>query len=291
MDELCLKAYAKVNLSLRILGKRADGYHELYSVMQQIGLYDEVVLKRRESGIFLQVESDGAPGSGHNTVPVDERNIAWKAASRFFEERSLSGGVEILLKKQIPAAAGLAGGSTDAAAVLKGLAKLYERGDSEASLCKTGVSLGADVPFCIRGGTMLAEGIGEKLSPLPSPKALSILLIKPPVDVPTGEVYKAFDALKPQEPAVDMAAILKGTEHRPLTDALYNDLAFVTEAKHPQIKTLRAELCEAGAEGALMSGSGPTVFALYTEEKTAEKALEKMKKIHPDCFCGLYGLV
>ncbi len=289
--ELCVNAYAKVNLSLRILGKRGDGYHELYSVMQQIGLHDEVLLKRRESGILLKVESDGTPGSGHDTVPADERNIAWKAAARFFEERALSGGVEILLKKHIPAAAGLAGGSTDAAAVLKGLAKLYESGDTEESLCETGVRLGADVPFCIRGGTMLAEGIGEKLSILPSPEGLSLLLIKPPAEVSTAETYRDFDALKPQEPVADMAAILKGTEKRPLTEGLYNDLAFVTEAKHPEIKELRAELCKAGAEGALMSGSGPTVFALYTDEKAAGIALEKMKEAHPDCFYGLYGLV
>ncbi len=291
MDELCLKAYAKVNLSLCILGKRADGYHELYSVMQQIGLHDEVLMRTRPEGIVLQLKSDAAPGCGHELVPADEKNIAFKAAALFFEERGIKGGVEIILKKHIPAAAGLAGGSTDAAAVLKGLAQLYESGDSEESLCATGVRLGADVPFCIRGGTMLAEGIGEKLSPLPAPQGLKILLVKPPVDVPTGEVYKAFDALKPQKPMADMAAILKGTEKRPLTDGLYNDLAAVTEDKHPRIAALRAELCKEGALAALMSGSGPTVFALYTEEEAAGKALEKMKEAHPDCFCGLYGLV
>lgn len=289
-EEICLKAYAKVNLSLCILGKRADGYHELYSVMQQIGLHDEVLLKRRPEGIVLRVESDDAPGCGHALVPCDERNIAWKAAALFFEERGIKGGAEILLKKHIPAAAGLAGGSTDAAAVLKGLAELYESGDSEESLCATGVRLGADVPFCIRGGTMLAEGIGEKLSSLPAPQGYTVLLVKPPVDVPTGEVYKAFDALKPQEPPADMAAILKGTVKLPLTEGLYNDLAAVTEEKHPFIAALRAELCKEGAAAALMSGSGPTVFGLYTEKDAAEKALRIMKEAHPDCFCCVCAL-
>lgn len=288
MEDIRIKAYAKINLSLRILGKRPDGYHELYSVMQQIGLYDELYLRRLPEGIVLKVESDAAPGCGHENVPADESNIAWKAARLFFEERGIAGGVEIQLKKHIPAAAGLAGGSTDAAAVLKGLSRLYESGDSEESLCETGVRLGADVPFCIRGGTMLAEGIGEKLSPLPAPQGYTVLLVKPPVDVPTGEVYRAFDALAPHCPEADMVRILKEEEKRPLTEGLYNDLAAVTEAKHMRIAALRKELCAEGACGALMSGSGPTVFGLYAEAEQAERVLRKMKESHPDCFCGIY---
>ena len=278
------KAYAKLNISLDVTARRADGYHDMLMIMQTVSLCDELTITPERDGLVHAVTT--LP-----YVPGDRRNLAVRAALQFLELVGDSGrGMKIAIRKNIPVGAGMAGGSTDAAAVLKGLAELYESGDSEESLCATGVRLGADVPFCIRGGTMLAEGIGEKLSSLPAPQGYTVLLVKPPVDVPTGEVYKAFDALKPQKPAADMAAILKGTVKLSLTEGLYNDLAAVTEEKHPFIAALRAELCKEGAAAALMSGSGPTVFGLYTEKDAAEKALRKMKEAHPDCFCCVCAL-
>ena len=271
MDSITLSAPAKINLELKILGRRPDGYHELHSVMQQLSLCDEVTLSKCGEGIVLSVESDGAAGSGHENVPEDARNIAYRAAELFFKETGINGGVRIGLIKHIPAAAGLAGGSTDAAAVLKGLDKLYETGLGTEALCRMGVKLGADVPFCILGGRALCEGIGEKLTPLPADEELHVVLVKPPVSVSTKEVYEAYDALPPDPEAL-------------------NSLAAVTEEQHPLIARLREELCALGADSALMSGSGPTVFALFATRKAAEEACSTMRGRYPDYFTGVYGI-
>ncbi|MBR5420508.1 MAG: 4-(cytidine 5'-diphospho)-2-C-methyl-D-erythritol kinase [Lachnospiraceae bacterium] len=272
MNQISLKAPAKINLSLYITGRRADGYHELKSVMQQISLCDELTLTKREEGILLNVESDGTPGSGHEKVPSDGKNIAYRAAELFFRESGIAGGAEIKLIKHIPAAAGLAGGSTDAAAVLKGLAQLYESGHDTEALCSMGVKLGADVPFCILGGRALCEGIGDKLTPLTA-EELHILLIKPPIEVSTKEVYEAFDALPPEA--------LSGTE---------NSLALVTEKKYPVIAGIREDMSEQGAYKALMSGSGPTVFGLFKDAEAAGAACRELSKKYSDCFTGVYGI-
>ena len=281
-----IKAFAKINLTLDITGRREDGYHLLRSVMQQIYPCDLVEVKKADS-ISLKLFWDNEPGSSHEVVPADRRNIAWKAAELILKEAGIDSGVEITLKKSIPAAAGLAGGSTDAAAVLKGVNELYEIGYDTDKLCELGVRLGADVPFCIRGGTAMAEGIGDKLTPLPTPDKAYILLVKPPIAVSTKEVYEAYDALEPSEredKSGRLEKLLKEGKADPagVCGCLMNVLADVTEAQHPMIKEIREKMTELGAEGALMSGSGPTVFGIFSDGEKAKEAFKRMTDLYPD---------
>ena len=281
-----IKAFAKINLTLDITGRREDGYHLLRSVMQQIYPCDLVEVKKADS-ISLKLFCDNEPGSSHEVVPADRRNIAWKAAELILKEAGIDSGVEITLKKSIPAAAGLAGGSTDAAAVLKGVNELYEIGYDTDKLCELGVKLGADVPFCIRGGTAMAEGIGDKLTPLPTPDKAYILLVKPPIAVSTKEVYEAYDALEPSEredKSGRLEKLLKEGKADPagVCGCLMNVLADVTEAQHPMIKEIREKMTELGAEGALMSGSGPTVFGIFSDGEKAKEAFKRMTDLYPD---------
>ncbi len=320
------RAYAKINLTLDITGKRPDGYHELRSVMQTIGLYDTVEIKKAESGISLSVVFDEGEERGFSQVPTDERNIAYRAAKVLLEDANLRkfggaeafsrlndessesisrrsdegeagdkknpvelAGVEIKLTKRIPAAAGLAGGSTDAAAVLRGINSLYGLGFTTEQLCEIGAKLGADVPFCIVGGTALCEGIGEKMTALPTPKGIHILLAKPAINVSTPEAYRDFDALSPGEiPAVDtdgMISILRGqSDIGSISRFMGNVLATVTERKHPLIVELREAMISAGAVGAMMSGSGPSVFGLFDTWIASLNASYKLK----DAFPGVY---
>ena len=283
-----IKAFAKINLTLDITGRREDGYHLLRSIMQQIYPCDFVEVKKADS-ISLKLFCDDEPGSSHDVVPADERNIAWKAAELILKEAGVDGGVEITFKKSIPAAAGLAGGSTDAAAVLKGVNELYEIGYDTDKLCELGVKLGADVPFCIRGGTAMAEGIGDKLTPLPTPDKAYILLVKPPIAVSTKEVYEAYDALEPSEredKSGRLEKLLKegGADPQAVCGCLMNVLAGVTEAQHPMIKEIREKMTELGAEGALMSGSGPTVFGIFRDGEKAKEAFKRMTDLYPDAY-------
>ncbi len=286
MEKVKLQAFAKINLTLDITGRREDGYHLLRSIMQQIYPYDLVEVKKADS-ISLKLFCDNEPGSSHEAVPADRRNIAWKAAELILKEAGISSGVEITLKKSIPAAAGLAGGSTDAAAVLKGVNELYEIGYDTDKLCELGVKLGADVPFCIRGGTALAEGIGEKLTPLPAPGKAYILLVKPPIAVSTKEVYEAYDALEPSEREDKSGRLEKlltegRADPKAVCGCLMNVLSGVTEAQHPIIKEIREKMTELGAEGALMSGSGPTVFGIFSDGEKAKNAFKRMTDLYPD---------
>lgn len=295
MEEASLRAYAKINLTLDITGRREDGYHLLRSIMQQISVYDVVDLKKADD-ISLKVVSSNGPGLSHEVVPEDERNIAWKAAGLILKEADIKGGAEIILHKNIPAAAGLAGGSTDAAAVLRGMNELYGLGYDTKKLCELGVKLGADVPFCIMGGTALAEGIGDKLTVLPSPKRAYILLAKLPVAVSTKQVYEAYDAL-PVTEREDMSGRLMELLMNDAADAgavsacLINVLAEVTQKQYPVIGQMVTKMTELGAEGALMSGSGPSVFGLYADETEVNKACGAMKKSYPDAFCTVCGFI
>ncbi|MBR3736869.1 MAG: 4-(cytidine 5'-diphospho)-2-C-methyl-D-erythritol kinase [Lachnospiraceae bacterium] len=288
MEEVSVKAYAKINLTLDITGRREDGYHLLRSIMQQISVFDTVELKKADK-ISLELIADGGSGCSHEVVPADGRNIAWKAAELILKEAGISSGVEIILHKNIPAAAGLAGGSTDAAAVLKGINKLYGLGYDADKLCALGVRLGADVPFCIKGGTAMAEGIGDKLGILPAPDKAEILLFKLPMEVSTKEVYQAYDALEVtqrEDKSGRLEELLKNGSAGPaaVASCLMNVLAEVTEVQHPVIKDIRTDMLEQGAVGALMSGSGPSVFGIFTDGNKAQEALENMKKSYPDAF-------
>ena len=273
MEQISLKAYAKINLALDVTGVRENGYHEVRMIMQSIGLYDQIELeKTAEEGFFLAANVD--------FLPVDGRNLMVRAAQLLFEAFSLPGGLSMKLDKHIPVAAGLAGGSTDAAAVLYGIAQLYELPLSLPELQNYGVRIGADVPFCLLQHTALAEGIGEVLTPLPPCPDCFIVLAKPAVSVSTKEVYQKLDLLEITEhPDVDgMIGALKAGDLHGINGRLANVLEAVTIPMHPEIREIKRILKENGALNALMSGSGPTVFALFETEKEAERAAEAVRQ-------------
>ncbi len=266
-NTLTLKALAKINLGLDVLGKRDNGYHDVRMVMQTIYLYDNVTLTRTdEPGIRLETNLP--------YLPVDEKNIAYKAAKLLIDEFQIKKGVSIKLDKYIPVAAGLAGGSSNAAAVLVGMNRLFRLGLSQEALMERGVSLGADVPYCVMRGTALAEGIGEDLSALmPMPKCY-ILIAKPPISVSTKMVYDALDAKEIVEHP-DIDGILEGLYKQDLTkvaSSMGNVLESVTIEKYPIIADIKTAMKKAGALNAMMSGSGPTVFGIFDDRKTAKEA-------------------
>lgn len=273
---LTLSANAKINLTLDILGTREDGYHEVAMIMQEISLHDTLSMGKINQGISLTIAIEGQKG----TLPADESNLCWKAAALVQKEYNLQEGVEIHLTKRIPMAAGLAGGSADAAAVLKGMNHLFRLGMTEARLCELGARLGSDIPFCIMGGTMLATGRGEVLTRLPSFPRLSVVLAKPPVGVSTAWAYKAYDAgydgPHPDNEAM-LAAIHGGDAHK-TAGLLCNVLEGVTETEHPVIADYKRLMMEHGAMASMMSGSGPTVFGLVREKQQAWHLADTLKK-------------
>ena len=274
MDEISLKALAKINLGLDVLGKREDGYHEVRMVMQTIHLYDRVEIKKTRSP-HIHVETN------LYYLPVNEHNLVYRAAKLMKEYYSIKEGIEIHLKKHIPVAAGMAGGSTDAAATMLAMNELFELGQTREQLMEQALRLGADMPFCIQGGTALAEGIGEKLTELPAPPKASILVAKPPIMVSTKEVYQSLKADElSSHPDIDgMIEALKQGSLQGITDRMDNVLETVTVEQFPVIAQIKDFMKEHGAMNALMSGSGPTVFGIYKEEQealAAEKALREM---------------
>ncbi|MCR5356451.1 MAG: 4-(cytidine 5'-diphospho)-2-C-methyl-D-erythritol kinase [Lachnospiraceae bacterium] len=267
MDTVSYKAPAKINLALNVVRKRADNYHEVRMVMVSIGLYDELTLSRiKGSDIVLESDALG--------IPLNEDNLIYKAAALIKNKCGTIEGVKITLKKNIPVAAGLAGGSTDAAATLKGMNELFDLGLSQKELRDLGVKLGADVPYCIMGGTALSEGIGEVLTPLKKMPECGILIAKPGIGVSTGYVYNAYDSLEEKyHPDVD--AMIKAVENGDINliaDNLGNSLEGVTVKEHPVIGSIKEEMLKAGALGSLMSGSGPTVFGLFNDREEAQYA-------------------
>ena len=273
---LTLSANAKINLTLDILGTREDGYHEVAMIMQEISLHDTLSMGKINQGISLTIVIEGQQG----TLPADESNLCWKAAALVQKEYNLQEGVEIHLTKRIPMAAGLAGGSADAAAVLKGMNHLFRLGMTEARLCELGARLGSDIPFCIMGGTMLATGRGEIWTRLPSFPRLSVVLAKPPVGVSTAWAYKTYDAgydgPHPDNEAM-LEAIHGGDAHK-AAGLLCNVLEGVTETEHPVIADYKRLMMEHGAMASMMSGSGPTVFGLVREKQQAWHLADTLKK-------------
>ena len=264
-----LKALAKVNLGLDVLRRREDGYHEVKMIMQTISLCDELELRRsRQTGIHVKTNL--------HYLPVNENNLVYKAARLLMEEFDIQEGISIKLQKKIPVAAGMAGGSSDAAAVLWGMNQMYSLGLSRRELMERGVKLGADVPYCILRGTALAEGIGEKLSVLPPMPPCYILIAKPGISVSTKFVYENLHAndLKPeQHPDVDaMTDALKGKNLKMLASRMGNVLETVTVPAYPVIDSIKSCMMELGALGAMMSGSGPTVFGIFDNQAKARRA-------------------
>lgn len=275
MNQIRLKALAKINLGLDVLRRKEDGYHEVKMIMQTIDLYDQILIRKiQEDEIKIRTNL--------YYLPNNENNLAYKAAKLLKDEFHLPGGISIQLKKVIPVAAGMAGGSSDAAAVLFGINKMYNLKLSQQELMERGVTLGADVPYCIMRGTALAEGIGEKLTVLPPMPKCHILIAKPPVNVSTKFVYENLHAndLKPEEhPEVDLQ--LEALEERDLeklVSHMGNVLERVTVPEYPVINEIKQMMLENGALGSMMSGSGPTVFGIFTNYTQARSAYEKLQK-------------
>ncbi|NLY11140.1 MAG: 4-(cytidine 5'-diphospho)-2-C-methyl-D-erythritol kinase [Firmicutes bacterium] len=265
MDSIFLYAHAKINLTLDVLYKRPDNYHEIRSIMQSIGIADRLKLKKIDKGIDLKT---------NGKIRATRDNLAYTAAEKFFQASGLIGGVEIFLEKNIPIAAGLAGGSADAAAVLYGLNQLYDEIFSVEQLQVLGGSFGADIPFCLVGGTMLAEGIGEKLTKLPSIPELSIVLIQIDYFVPTKEVYQSLTKElfgdKYSNRMITVLEKLSDSSDIQLARCMGNALEDVTIQKCPEITQWKKRLLAHGALGALMSGSGPTVYGLFDRLEDAQ---------------------
>lgn len=273
MKQIELKALAKINLGLDVLGRRENGYHDVRMVMQSIYLYDDV-----------KIERTAKPGIEVRTnlyfLPTDENNIAYKAAALLIDEFEIREGVMITLDKHIPVAAGMAGGSSNAAAVLFGMNRMFGLGLSQKGLMDRGVRLGADVPYCIMRGTVLAEGIGEELTVLPNMPRCTVLVAKPAISVSTKVVYEALDAKEIlKHPDID--ALIAGLEKGSLPDiaaAMGNVLEDVTIPMYPVIEDIKKEMKAAGALNAMMSGSGPTVFGLFENKAQARKAQDKIRE-------------
>jgi 4-diphosphocytidyl-2-C-methyl-D-erythritol kinase len=272
------KAYAKINISLDVVGKREDNYHLLRMIMQNIDLYDEIEIDKIESGIELQCDK--------KFIPTDYRNLAYKAAEVFMDTYKLKGGVSINIKKNIPVSAGLAGGSTDCATVLKLMNKIYDVNASDEELIEIGVNLGADVPYCIKGGTALCEGIGEKITELKSFKNHILILVKPPFSVSTKEVYKAFELDKARiHPSTQL--LIKAMEEDNLkfvSTNMKNLLENVTIRNNRSIAVIKEKMLQFGSLGSMMSGSGPSVFGFFDDMIKAQKCYEEMKIKYKDVF-------
>lgn len=276
MEHLIKKAYGKLNLSLDIIGKRSDGYHLVRMIMQTVNLYDVLEFtKTKEPGIILT--------TNRSDLPTDQNNLIYRAAALLMDEYSIHEGVRIHLKKHIPVAAGMAGGSADCAATLSGINTLFSLGLSTEELMTFGTSLGADVPYCLLGGTALSEGIGEILTPLPDVPPCKILLVKPDIDISTKWVYTTLDWQNlTYHPDIDgMISSLYAGNLAKISERLSNVLESVTIPAYPIIQSIKETMLEFGADNSLMSGSGSTVFGLYTDETLAEKAYQKCIALYP----------
>ena len=272
MDTIQLRAMGKINLALDVLGRLENGYHEVRMIMQTVQLYDRVTLTLRE-------DADIVIHTNLPFLPTDKNNIAWKAARLMADTFGLDRGLDVDIEKHIPVAAGMAGGSTDAAAVLFGMNRLFGLGQPMKRLMELGVTLGADVPYCLMRGTALSEGIGEILTPLPALPDCHILIAKPGVSVSTRSVYERIDSCGvPSHPDIDgMIGALKANDLDGVADRMANVLEAVTIAAHPQIDAIKQTMKDCGAKNALMSGSGPTVFGLFDDKAKAIRAKEELR--------------
>jgi len=275
------KAYAKINLGLDVIGKRDDGYHLVKMIMQNVDIYDTLTFEENASGeITLKADSE--------TVPTDGSNLICKVANQLKEEFGVKAGADITLEKRIPVAAGMAGGSTDGAAAYLALNELWGLGLSKEELCMRAVKLGADIPYCIIGGTALSEGIGEELTTIKAEPDFYLVVAKPAIAVSTGWVYTELDSHEiAKHPDIDgIRAAIEAGDIRGMCDKIHNVLEPVTTGKYSVIRDIEKLLEENGAVRAFMTGSGPTVFAVYESREEAEKGYEKVQKsgLAPELF-------
>lgn len=284
MDSCTLKAYAKINIGLDVTGRTDNGYHLLKTVMQQVDLYDVITIERAEKGINFSCDS--------KDVPSDDTNLAVKAAKLMTETYGIKEGVNISLNKNIPVAAGMAGGSTDGAAVIIGMNKVFDLDLTMQEMIDTGVKIGADIPFCIQGGCAIAEGIGEKLRELDNRTEMYTLIAKPPINVSTVHVYKTLKWQEVIHP--DMDRVIKGIMAGSMDDivaGMGNVLESVTCSEYDIINELKKAMLDIGASGSLMSGSGPTVFGLFKNKEEAMSAEKRLKDLYPDVFVKATGII
>lgn len=267
------KAYAKVNLSLDVLRKREDGYHDVKMIMQTVNLYDRITIEDSDkSGIEIT--------SNLSFIPVGEDNLIYKAAKLIMDEFNINSGVKINLDKHIPVAAGMAGGSTDAAATLIGINRLFNLGLSKEELMKRGVKIGADVPYCVMRGTALSEGIGEILTRIDGMPQCHILIAKPPISVSTKFVYENLHANELEvHPDIDgMIEYIKAGDLKGIASKMDNVLETVTTKEYPVIDEIKSCMKQNGALNSIMSGSGPTVFGLFDDIDVAQNAYNVLKE-------------
>ena len=272
MKEISVKALAKINLGLDVVRRREDGYHEVKMVMQTIHLFDRLEMKKTAGGITMTTNL--------SFLPTNENNLVYKAARLLQEEFALTDGISVKLTKRIPVAAGMAGGSTDAAAMLYAMNQLYDLGLSRRELMKRGVQIGADVPYCLMRGTALAEGIGEKLTQLPPMIKCPVLIAKPSISVSTKFVYQNLK-LDEQTNHPDIDALMKDIREKDFNGVcahMGNVLESVTIPNYPVIAEIKQQMMRSGAKASMMSGSGPTVFGLFEDGETAKRALREMKR-------------
>lgn len=272
------RSYAKINLTLDVLGRRADGYHDVEMIMQTVSLFDLIIIDKTYSNIVINTNL--------KYLSNNDKNIAYKAARLFLEKTGERGGVRIMIHKNIPVAAGLAGGSGNGAAVLCAMNKLFNAGFSIEELCEMGAQLGADVPYCIVGGTQLASGIGEVLKPLPDMKKSTILIVKPPINVSTGTVYEQIDNA-PIETRPDTEKIigaLTAGDTKAVAENMCNVMESVTETMYPVIGGIKKKMLLNGALGAVMSGSGPSVFGIFEDENKAKLSHDSFAHQYRDVF-------
>ncbi|PFM62659.1 4-(cytidine 5'-diphospho)-2-C-methyl-D-erythritol kinase [Bacillus cereus] len=269
--KLLVKAPAKINLSLDVLGKRQDGYHEVKMIMTTIDLADRLEL--------TELVEDRIEILSHNRyVPDDQRNLAYQAAKLLKEKFNVKKGVSITIEKTIPVAAGLAGGSSDAAATLRGLNKLWNLGLTIDELAGLGAEIGSDVSFCVYGGTAIATGRGEKIEHIKTPPSCWVILAKPHIGVSTADVYGNLRLNRVTHPNVDkMVEVINHGDYKGICDTVGNVLEDVTFAMHPEVARIKAQMKRFGADAVLMSGSGPTVFGLVHHDSRMHRIYNGLK--------------
>lgn len=273
MDKLQLKAYGKINLALDVLRKREDGYHELDMIMQMVDVYDDIIIEKNNNKDIV-VKTDKA------VLSNGKDNLAYMAAKTLMDEFGISQGVVITINKRIPIAGGMAGGSSDCATTMIGINQMFNLGLDKKALMERGVKLGADVPYCILGGTAIARGIGEVLTPLKTPPQCHVIIAKPPVSVSTAFVYGHIrpNQIKKHPDVEKMVEAINNQDLKMLASLLSNVMEEVTIPEYPIIQDIKEVMLENGALNSIMSGSGPTVFGLYDDKESAEKTVELLKE-------------
>lgn len=274
MEKIELKAYGKINLGLDVIRKRPDGYHDLDMIMQAVGVYDDIIITKTDTPGDITVKTDTM------VLSNGKDNLAYMAAKMLLDEFNISQGISIEIHKRIPIAGGMAGGSADCAATLKGINQMFGLGLSREDLMERGVKLGADVPYCVLGGTAVARGIGEILTPLPTPPKCHVVIAKPPVSVSTAYVYGHIrpDEIEKRPDIEGIISAIKNGNLYTMASLLYNVMEDVTAPEYPIIKDIKEVMINGGALNSIMSGSGPTVFGLFDDKEKAQKVAEDLEK-------------